>query len=43
MIGKESEELLDAFLSGEILTFYGNDGEAPTNFDQLPIDEEFSR
>lgn len=43
MIGKESEELLDAFLSCEILAFYVNDGEASINFDQLAIDEEFNR
>lgn len=37
--GNESEELLDAFLAGEILAFYGDGGEASINFDQLPIDE----
>lgn len=37
--GKESERLLDAFLAGEIPAFYGDDGEASINFDQLPIDE----
>lgn len=38
--GRESEELLDAFLAGEIPAFYGDNGEASINFEQLPIDEE---
>lgn len=38
--GKESEELLDAFLAGEIPAFYDESGEASINFDQLPTDEE---
>lgn len=38
--GKESQELLDEFLAGEIPAFYGNEEESSINFDQLPIDEE---
>ena len=38
--GKEPEELLDAFLAGEIPAFYDDSGEASINFGQLPIDEE---
>lgn len=38
--GRESEELLDAFLAGEILAFYDDNGEASIDFNQLPIDEE---
>lgn len=38
--GKESEELLDAFLAGEIPAICGDDGEASLNFDELPVDEE---
>ena len=37
---KESDELLDAFLAGEIPAFYGDAGESSINFDQLPVDEE---
>lgn len=35
-----SEELLDAFLAGEIPALYGDNGETTINFGQLPIDEE---
>ena len=37
---KESDELLDAFLTGEIPAFYGDAEESSINFDQLPVDEE---
>lgn len=37
---KESDELLDAFLAGEIPAFYGDAEESSINFDQLPVDEE---
>ncbi|MCI8389320.1 MAG: hypothetical protein HFI35_01140 [Roseburia sp.] len=38
--GKESDELLDAFLAGEIPAFYDDARESYINFDQLPVDEE---
>lgn len=38
--GRESEELLDAFLAGEISAISGDDGEASLNFDELPVNEE---
>ena len=37
---RESEELLDAFLAGEISAIREDNGEASLNFDELPVDEE---
>ena len=37
---RESEELLDAFLAGEIPAFYDDARESYINFDQLPVGEE---
>ena len=37
---KESDELLDAFLAGEIPAFYDDSGEESLRFDQLPVSEE---
>lgn len=37
---KESDELLDAFLAGEISAIREDNGEASLNFDELPVDEE---
>ena len=39
-VKSESEELLDAFLAGEIPAIYDNGDEAVIMFDQLPFDEE---
>ena len=36
---RESEELLDAFLAGEISAIREDNGEASLNFDELPVDE----
>ena len=38
--GKDSEELLDAFLAGEIPAFYDDSGDVSIDFDQLPVDGE---
>ena len=37
---RESEELLDAFLAGEISAIYDDARESYINFDQLPVGEE---
>lgn len=37
---RESEELLDAFLAGEISAIREDNGEVSLNFDELPVDEE---
>lgn len=37
---RESEELLDAFLAGEISAIREDNREASLNFDELPVDEE---
>ena len=34
---RESEELLDAFLAGEISAIREDNGEASLNFDELPV------
>lgn len=39
-VKSKSEELLDAFLAGEIPAIYDNGDEAVIMFDQLPFDEE---
>lgn len=39
-VKSESEELLDAFLAGEIPAIYDNEDEAVIMFDQLPFDEK---
>ncbi|MDE5891630.1 MAG: hypothetical protein K2H45_01770, partial [Acetatifactor sp.] len=39
-VKSESEELLDAFLAGEIPAIYDNGNESVVMFDQLPFDEQ---
>lgn len=39
-VKSESEELLDAFLAGEIPAIYDNGNESVIMFDQLPFDEQ---